>query len=97
MDRYIKTKQYNNYKIDFYELNCITENFVVAKYSKYSNNSNSIFEDITIMLEYINDKSNIKKRITTNGNIPGQILKKIGIELNKLENNLNCTNYEIMI
>lgn len=90
MDRYIKTKQYDNYKIDFYELNCITENFVVAKY-------NSIFEDITIMLEYFNDKNNIKKRITTNGNIPGQILKKIGIELNKLENNLNCTNYEIMI
>ena len=59
MDRYIKTKQYDNYKIDFYELNCITENFVVAKYSKYSNNSNSIFEDVTIMLEYINDKSKI--------------------------------------
>ena len=77
MDRYIKTKQYDNYKIDFYELNCITENFVVAKY-------NSVFVDITIMLEYFNDKSNIKKRITTNGNIPGQILKKICIELNKL-------------
>lgn len=87
MDRYIKTKQYDNYKIDFYELNCITENFVVAKY----------INDITIMLEYFNDKSKTKKRITTNGNIPGQILKKIGIELNKLENNLNCTNYEIMI
>lgn len=90
MDRYIKTKQYDNYKIDFYELNCIIENFVVAKY-------NSVFGDITIMLEYINDKNNIKKRIITNGNIPGQILKKIGIELNRLENNLNCTNYEIII
>ena len=33
MDKYIKTKQYDNYKIDFYELNCITENFVVAKYN----------------------------------------------------------------
>ena len=49
------------------------------------------------MLEYFNDKSKTKKRSTTNGNILEQILKKIGIELNKLENNLNCTNYEIMI
>lgn len=94
MDKYIKTKQYDNYKIDFYELNCITEYFVVAK---YNNNSNSIFEDIIIMLEYFNDKNTIKKRIITNENIPKQILKKIGVELNKLENNLNCTNYKIII
>ena len=87
MDKYIKTKQYDNYKIDFYELNCITENFVVAKYAN----------DITIMLEYFNDKSNTKKRVAANGNIPGQILKKIGIELNKLENKLNYTDYEIAI
>ena len=97
MDKYIKTKQYDNYKIDFYELNCITEYFVIAKYNNNSNNSNSIFEDITIMLEYFNDKNNTKKRIATNGNIPKEILKKIGVELNKLENNLNCTNYEIII
>lgn len=87
MDKYIKTKQYDNYKIDFYELNCIAENFIVAKYTN----------DITIMLEYFNDKNNTKKRIVTNGNIPGQILKKIGIELNKLENKLNYTDYEIAI
>ena len=49
------------------------------------------------MLEYFNDKSNTKKRVAANGDIPGQILKKIGIELNKLENKLNYTDYEIAI
>ena len=54
MDKYIKTKQYDNYKIDFYELNCITENFVVAKYSKYSKQANRLTQQKRIAQVYMN-------------------------------------------